>query len=242
MKAVVIDDIKDARAGLIAELNQYCPNIEVVGEANGVVSGAKLIKSILPDVVFLDIMMEDGSGFDLLEIVEQEVKKVIFTTACDEFALKAFKYSAIDYLLKPIDKEELIAAVDKANKMEVTSQLEVYKGVNNPGLEKRIVLHSLDKVHVLFVNEVVRCESNGNYTLFYTRSKEQILVTKTLKDFDELLTPFGFFRVHQSHLINLNELKEFIKVDGGYIVMKDGAEVPVSSRKKPVLMNKLNHL
>lgn len=242
MRIVVIDDVKEARAGLLADIATHCPELDVIGEAEGVVSGAKLIKQTKPDLVFLDIMMQDGSGFDLLELVGDQIDKVVFTTACDDYAIKAFKYSAIDYLLKPIDVEELKEAVKKANKFEAEKQLSIYRDHDNQEKDKRIVLHSLDKIHVLFVKEIIRCESNGNYTLFHLKTGDQILVTKTLKEFDELLTPFNFFRIHQSHLINMNYLKEFIKADGGFAMMEDGAEVPVSSRKRPVLMSKLSEL
>ncbi len=238
MKAVVIDDIKDARSGLIKDLQANCPNVKIEGEAEGVVSGAKLIKSANPDLIFLDIRMEDGNGFDLLELIDRENYKVIFTTGADEYAIKAFKYSAIDYLLKPIDVEELVQAVEKASDMNI-NQLEVFnEHIENTSV-KRIALHSLEKIHIIEVDNVIRCESNGNYTLFFLKSGEQILVTRTLKEFDELLSPLDFLRVHQSHLINMNQIKEFNKTDGGYIVTKDGGQIPVSTRKRSVLMERI---
>ena len=238
MRAVVIDDIADARSGLMKDVTNNCPHVEIVGEAEGVVSGAKLIKKENPDLIFLDIRMEDGNGFDLLELIDHNNYKVIFTTGADEFAVKAFKYSAIDYLLKPIDIEELKLAIERANDMH-ENQLDVFNDhIENKNV-KRIALHSLEKIHIVEVEDVIRCESNGNYTFFYLKTEEQILVTKTLKEFDELLSPFDFLRVHQSHLINMNQIKEFNKTDGGFIVTKDGVQVPVSTRKRTVLMERI---
>ncbi|MEX1002224.1 MAG: LytTR family DNA-binding domain-containing protein [Crocinitomicaceae bacterium] len=235
IKAVIIDDIPEAITVLKADLENYCDNIQVVGSAEGVVSGAKAIKELQPDLVFLDIQMKDGSGFDLLEILPDKNFKLIFTTASDEYAVKAFKFSAVDYLLKPIDPDELIEAVNKIKEQKApTERIELLK--ENFKQPKRIALNTMDKIHIVNVEEILRCESNINYTLFYFTDETKLLVTKTLKEFDKLLSEYGFIRVHQSHLINVNYIKEFIKSDG-YIIMKDGSRVPVSTRKKQVLMD-----
>ncbi|UKN00492.1 LytTR family DNA-binding domain-containing protein [Paracrocinitomix mangrovi] len=235
IKAVIIDDIPEAITVLKSDLENYCVNIEVVGSAEGVVSGAKLIKEVQPDLVFLDIQMQDGSGFDLLEILPEKNFKLIFTTASDEYAVKAFKFSAVDYLLKPIDPDELMDAVSKIeNQNQAADRIDLLKeNFNQP---KRIALNTLEKIHIVNVNEILRCESNINYTMFYFTDDTKLLVTKTLKEFDKLLGDHGFIRVHQSHLINTAFIKEFIKSDG-YIIMKDGTKVPVSTRKKQVLMD-----
>lgn len=242
MKAVIIDDLADARLALRTDLTTYCPEIEILGEAEGVVSGAKLVKEAQPDLVFLDIQMNDGSGFDFLEIVGTDSFKVIFTTASDEFAIKAFRYSAVDYLMKPIDPDELVEAVNKAKTDKSNGSFEVLKESINHGSSKRLALNTQEKILIKEIKEIVRCESNVNYTMFYFSDGTRLLVTKTLKEYDALLTPHNFLRVHQSHLINSAYLKEYIKTDGGYLVLKDGSNVPVSTRRKNVVMEMIAKL
>jgi two-component system LytT family response regulator len=241
IKAVIIDDVEKARSALKSDIKTYCPNVQIIGEADGVESGLQLINSVTPDVIFLDIRMADGSGFDLIAKIRQQGSipfQIIFTTAYDEYAIKAFKFSAIDYLLKPVDHEDLIQAVQKINVKDVQSSLkenielllesmQVIKTSN-----KRIALNSVDKVQVVNVDDIIQCESQKNYTLFYLTNKKQVLVTRTLKEFEDMLESDNFLRVHHSHLINVKHLKEYIKTDGGYAIMSDGSQVPVSVRKK----------
>lgn len=239
IRAVIIDDIPEAISVLKSDLENYCVNIEVVGSAEGVVTGAKLIRDLKPDLVFLDIQMKDGSGFDLLEIVPDVQFKLIFTTASDEFAVKAFKFAAVDYLLKPIDPDELMDAVSRIEGQDKAAQrIDLLK--ENFVKAKRIALNTLEKIHIVSVEEILRCESNINYTMFYFTDGTKLLVTKTLKEFDNLLSGHNFIRVHQSHLINTNFIKEFLK-SAGDIVMKDGTKVPVSTRKKQVLMDMISN-
>lgn len=240
MRAIVVDDIEKFRCNLIQDLNDYCPNIEIVGTAEGVISAAKEIKAKKPDVVFLDIQINEGTAFDLLEILGDVDFKIIFTTASDEYAIKAFKLSAIDYLLKPIDIDELKSAVSKLSSINrddyqlLTSNIKEIEKSN-----KRLALHSQDKIEIVEVGKIIRCESNINYTNFFFENGKTMLVTKTLKEFDKMLTDFGFYRVHQSHLINIDHLKEYIKIDGGYLKMKDGSSVPISTRKKSSVLKLL---
>jgi len=235
IRAIIVDDIPEAILVLKADLENYCVNIDVIGSAEGVVSGAKLIRETKPDLVFLDIQMKDGSGFDLLDLVREIPFKLIFTTASDEYAVKAFKFSAVDYLLKPIDPDELMDAVSRVEQQDKPSQrLDLLK--ENFVTTKKIALNTLDKIHIVTIEDILRCESNINYTQFFFTDGSKLLVTKTLKEFDHLLSEHGFIRVHQSHLINTNFIKEFLKSDG-MIVMKDGTKVPVSTRKKQVLMD-----
>ena len=239
IKAVIIDDIPEAIEVLKSDLENYCVNIEVVGRAEGVVSGAKVIKELNPDLVFLDIQMQDGTGFDLLEILPETNFKLIFTTASDEYAVKAFKFSAVDYLLKPIDPDELMDAVRRVEDQDKPAErIDLLK--ENFSQPKRIALNTLEKIHIVNVEEILRCESNINYTMFYFTDGTKLLVTKTLKEFDKLLSDHDFIRVHQSHLINTRFIKEFTKSDG-YIIMKDGTKVPVSTRKKQVLMEMISN-
>lgn len=240
MRAVIVDDIEKFRNNLIQDLNDYCPDLEIVGTADGVVSAAKEIKAKKPDVVFLDIQINQGTAFDLLEILGDIDFKIIFTTASDEYAIKAFKLSAIDYLLKPIDIDELKSAVDKL-KSGNKDDYELLKSniSEETKSSKRLALHSQDKIQIVEIGNIVRCESNINYTQFYFIDGSKMLVTKTLKEFDKMLSEFGFYRVHQSHLINIDCLKEYIKIDGGYLKMQDGASVPISTRKKSAVLSLL---
>ena len=220
-------------------MENYCVNIDVVGSAEGVVTGAKLIKEIKPALVFLDIQMKDGSGFDLLEILGDVNFKLIFTTASDEYAVKAFKFAAVDYLLKPIDPDELMDAVSRVEGQDKPAQrIDLLK--ENFVKTKRIALNTLQKIHIVNVEEILRCESNINYTMFYFTDGTKLLVTKTLKEFDHLLSGHNFIRLHQSHLINTAFIKEFLKSEG-VLVMKDGTKVPVSTRKKEVLMEMISN-
>jgi len=243
IKAVIIDDIPEAITVLTSDLQTYCKNIEVIGSANGVVSGAKLIKELKPDLVFLDIQMPDGTGFDLLEIIGEADPiaigfKLIFTTASDEFAIKAFKFSAIDYLLKPIDPDDLMKAVEKVeHQHNPTSRLDLLKG--NLEHQKKIALNTVDKIHIVEIEDVIRLESDINYTRFYFNDGTKLMVTKTLKEFDKMLSDHSFIRIHQSHLVNTNFIKEYLKQDGK-LVLKNGDKISVSSRKKSILMDMIS--
>jgi len=239
LKAIIIDDMELARVSLKADLADYCPEVEVVGEAEGVLSGAKLLKGISPDILFLDIEMEDGDGFDLLDILPNSLDSVIFVTARQDFALKAFQYSAVDYLLKPVDPELLKSAVGKMAEKKKSNavQLDILKqNMKKDANLERIALHTSDKIVVSELKDIIRLEAMTNYTYFYFADGSKLLITKTLKEFDKMLVDSGFVRVHQSHLINTAFIKEFIKSDG-YIIMRDGTKVPVSTRKKQVLMD-----
>jgi two-component system, LytTR family, response regulator len=246
LKAIIIDDIKESRENLRADLETYCPDVEIIGEADSVVTGSKLLKSSQPNLVFLDIQLGDGSGFDILEIVGEVKFNIIFTTSSDAYAVKAFRFSAIDYLMKPIDPEELQTAVQKASEQKQTPKeaisLLVEQTKNGHKPMKRLALNTLDKIHIVNIADIVRCEADVNYTLFYFIGGTKLLVTKTLKDFEEMLKEHHFIRVHQSHLVNTNLIKEFVKSDGGYLVMNDGTSVPVSTRKRNSVVEALNSL
>lgn len=240
MRAVVVDDIQKFRKNLIQDLADYCPDIAVVGEADGVISAAKKINNLKPDVVFLDIQINEGTAFDLLSVLGDVKFKIIFTTASDEFAIKAFKISAIDYLLKPIDIDELKCAIAKL-KIGNEDNYELLQSniKEEDKSNKRLALHSQDKIEIIEIGNIIRCESNVNYTQFFFKDGTKMLVTKTLKEYDKMLTEFGFYRVHQSHLINIDYLKEYVKIDGGYLKMKDGSSVPISTRKKSSVLKLL---
>ncbi|MEM9549321.1 MAG: LytTR family DNA-binding domain-containing protein [Bacteroidota bacterium] len=242
LSAIIIDDMELARASLKADLADYCPNVEVIGEADGVLSGAKLLKNEKPDILFLDIEMEDGDGFDLLDILPGSLDSVIFVTAREGYALKAFQYSAVDYLLKPVDPELLKNAVAKmAEKRKIgTDQLDILKQSMKEGSKlERVALHTSDKIVVSELKDIVRLEAMTNYTYFYFEDGSKLLITKTLKEYDKMFSDSGFVRVHQSHLINMTHVQAYVKTEGGYIQMKNKDIVPVSVRKKSYVVSLL---
>lgn len=237
MKAIIIDDVALAIESLSADLADYCPEIELIGTAGGVVNGAKLLKEVKPDLIFLDVEMQDGNGFDLLDIVGEQDSHVIFTTGSKDYAIKAFQYTAADYLLKPIDPDLLVKAVaklsDNAPKDKVDQELLKAQLSTD---EETIALNTQEEITLVQLSEIIRCESMDNYTRFHLADKSKILVTKTLKNFENILPSDRFLRVHQSHLVNLEQIKSYVKTEGGYLMMRNGDHVSVSVRKKPVVM------
>jgi two-component system LytT family response regulator len=246
IKAILIDDIEQARITLKRDLQEYAPEIEVIGEASGVVEGAKLLRKVQPDIVFLDIQMQDGSGFDLLDVLPEIPFKIIFITASDAHAIKAFRYAAIDYLLKPVDPDELMQALARFKEHQ-TDENPKYKLLNDSlknhhKPSERLALHSQDKIHIVSISDIVRCESSVNYTIFYFANNKEMVVTKTLKEFEDLLSEQKFFRVHHSHLVNARYIREFVKSEGGHLIMNNGSLVPVSTRKRAEVIKMLDEL
>ncbi|RLD58629.1 MAG: DNA-binding response regulator [Bacteroidetes bacterium] len=242
IKTIVIDDEVKARETILSMLKTYCPEVEVIGTAGSVNEGVKVLEEMKPDLLLLDIKMADGTGFDLLRKLKDINFLVIFITAFEEFAIRAIKFSAIDYILKPLDPDELMNAVQKAlgviHKDSMSVKLDaLYENLDTISTNaKKIVLKTTDSVHIVNLKDIVRCESEKNYTHFYTTENEKITVSRTLKEFNELLTDYKFYRVHQSHLINLAHVKRYEKQHGGFLIMDDDSSVPVSFRKKEDLM------
>jgi two-component system LytT family response regulator len=248
IKAVIVDDEKRARETIRSLVELYCKNATIVAEAENIIQAEDAISQHHPDLIFLDISMPGGNGFELLKKYRALSFKVIFITAHNEFAVKAFRYSALDYLLKPINPDELIAAVDKAEmlieKENLNQRLEIFmSNMENKNTDvKKIVLKTSDSIHIINVNDIIRCEADRNYSSFFLTNKKTVLVSTTLKDYDELLSSFNFFRVHQSHLVNLNYIERYEKKEGGCLIMKDGSTVPVSVRKKEELLILLQNM
>lgn len=245
IRAVIVDDEDASRMTLKGLLARYVPDVKIVGEGDDVATGLEVIKQHTPDLVFLDIQMPDGSGFHLLEQIEDIDFNVIFTTAFDQYAIKAIKFSALDYLLKPIVPDDLVKAVAKHN--ERISNPEFGKSYQallenlNPE-PRKIVLHTFEGMHVVDTADIIRCQSDDCYTNFFLQGGKRIIVSKTLKEIDEQLKGKDFMRPHKSHLVNINYIKTVVRNDGGYIVMKDGAEIPISRRKKELVMGIINKL
>jgi len=238
IRAIIIDDEKNARESIVHLCQLSFSEVEIIGQADGVASGLEVIQKWKPDLVFLDIQLEDGSGFDILEQLKTVSFQVIFITAFNEYAIKAFKFAAIDYLMKPINPMEFKSAVSQViasqEKEELQAKLDAFISHIKDSLaeHKKIILKTAESIHLIKVSDIIRCEADKGYTEFFIRNGRKILVSKGLKDYDEMLCDFGFIRTHQSHLINLDYISSFEKTDGGYILMSDGSNVPVSSRKK----------
>jgi two-component system LytT family response regulator len=248
IKAIIIEDEKMSRETLRRMLEKYCPTVEVVAEADGYRKGLEQIRKYNPDVIFLDIQMPDGSGFRLLEEVDDIDFEIIFTTAFDQFAIKAIKYSALDYLLKPIIPQDLMDAVKKVEKkraeLRKRKNLDIQMDSAHATDEssQKIILSTAEMIHVINVDDIVRCESDNYYTYFFFTDGRKLLVSKTLKENEELLSNHNFIRPHKSHLVNVKYIKSFIRQEGGYIIMTDGSRIPVSRRKKDKIMETLFNL
>jgi len=248
LKAIIVEDELRSRETLSGMLKLYCKNVNVIAEADGVRAGLNVIKENKPDVLFLDIQMPDGSGFKLLESLDNIDFDIIFTTAYDQFAIKAIKFSAIDYLLKPIFPDDLVAAVKKAEEKQEARNTKksveiLLENIRRPESETpKIVLSTSERINVVKVKDIVRCESDNYYTFFYFTDGKRLLVSKTLKENEELLSDYNFIRPHKSHLINVLYIKSYNKQDGGSILMTDGSQVPVSRRKKEKIIEIINNL
>ena len=248
LRALVIDNETDIRESVLSLVTMFCPEISELSSANSVSSGIEKIRIFKPDLVFLDVELGDGTGMSLLSHFTEFTFDVIFITAHNKYAVDAFRLSAIDFLLKPINPEELISAVqkviEKKEKNILLSQLKIlnenYKSTISA--EAKIVLKDADSIFFVKTKDIIRCESDGAYTTFHLLNKEKIVISKTIKEYDDLLSPFGFLRTHQSHLVNSFYIKRFDKNDGGELVLTDNYSVPVSQRKKDFILDFLNRM
>jgi len=246
IRSIIIDDEPKAQKNLFNLLKEYTPSVDVMAMESTLTEGLKSIEKFEPDVVFLDIEMQNESGFDLFDKVEEPDFEVVFVTAHDEYAVRAFKYAASDYLLKPIDINDLVETVDRLEKRQDKSQrkdqisLLVDNLKNNTNRFDKIVLPTLESMIFVETDSIVRCESLDNYTNFHLQSGKVLLVSKNIKYYEDLLSDRNFFRVHRSHLINLNYIKEYFRGEGGYITMTDGSSVPVARRKKVAFLDRIH--
>jgi len=246
LKVAIIDDELSAREVLISLLKNQGENITVVGEADGVDSGIALIERTQPDLVLLDISLKDGSGFDLLKSLDQIKFKLIFITAYDRFALNAIKFSALDYILKPVNPAELKAAIDLAFSTIEMENLNIklnafFNNFKHLGQSvRKIVLNTANSVYLLSVQDIVRCLSNDQETLFCLANGKQILASKPLKEYVDLLADYNFVKIHSSHLVNLEFVERFDKKSQSMLILKDKSIVPVSEQYKGVLLKRMN--
>jgi two-component system LytT family response regulator len=245
IRAVIIDDETNNQELISNLLKHYASHVEVLAVADSVKSGYKAIQEHKPNLVFLDIQMQDGTGFDLLRLFDKPDFKVLFVTAHEEFAIEAFKYSALDYLLKPLSPGNLLAAVKKAEESLGNDELNLklktlLDNIGEPSKQKRkIILKTLERIYSVDVNDIIRFESDGGYTKVHLTDGTRIMVSRILKEFDEFLSGGGFVRIHHSHLINISQVYFFEKSES-HLVMKDQSVVPVSNRKKDHVLELLN--
>lgn len=246
LNVIIVEDEVRSRELLFNLLGQYCPEVRVTGMAATVDEAVGMIDERLPALVFLDIEMHAGTGFDVLMRVKQRNFHVIFTTAYDHYALQAIKFSAVDYLLKPIDVEELQVAVQKVQKRvqaQLSSQtLEALMqnlGKKNPE-EFSITLSTSEGLEFVPLTAIIRLEASGPYTSFFLKDGRRIMVSRHMKEFEQMLGDYGFFRLHNSFMINLKAVQRMVKSDGGYAIMSDGAMVPISPKKKEEFLDLIN--
>jgi len=244
IRSIIVEDEQNNRENLQNILKEHCPFVEIIALCPSALEGRRKIIELQPDLVFLDIEMPGGDGFSLLESLPELTFEVIFVTAFTNYAIKAIKFSALDYILKPIDTMELLTAIDKASekikkKHENARMVNLLENQHKEGTKKLLALPLSDKIEFVKVSNIIRCQSDGNYTVFHLRGGETLLISRTLKEYDELLAPFNFLRVHQSHLINMDEVKSFVKSDGGYILMKDGSNICISRQRREIVMQAL---
>ncbi|MCH8331218.1 MAG: response regulator transcription factor [Bacteroidetes bacterium] len=236
LRTVIIDDEKKGRETLTNLVKENCQNVEIAATAGSKDEGIAAINQHKPDFIFLDIEMPGGSGFKLLKELDDVKPPVIFVTAYDHYAIKAIKFSALDYILKPVDADELRNAVSRVGYTYQNlgeEQVEVLLNyLKEPSRAKRIALPTQSGIRYVGVPEIVRCEADGQYTTFYLNEDSNIMVSKNLKEYQDILEESSFYRVHHSHLVNLEHVKEFARSEGDYLIMKDGSNIPVSRRKK----------
>lgn len=245
IKAVIIDDEPNNQELISNLLKHYATHVQVLSAADSVKTGYQVIRDHKPNLVFLDIQMQDGTGFDLLRLFDKPDFKVLFVTAHEEFAIEAFKYSAIDYLLKPLSPASLLAALKKAEESLTQEELSLklktlLDNMTEPAKQRRkIILKTLERIYSVDIQDIIRFESDGGYTKVYLADGSRIMVSRILKEFDDVLSGNDFVRVHHSHLININQVYFFEKSES-QLVMKDQSVVPVSGRKKDHVLDLLN--
>ncbi len=248
IRSIIIDDEADAREGLKMAIERFCPEVEIISICTSPMEGIEYIQKLQPDMVFLDIQMPHMSGFNLLEKLGDFNFEVIFVTAHDQYAIKAIRFSALDYLLKPVDIDELQKAIGKAgerikqkdSKNQYASLLKNMGSPHHP-LEK-LAIPTMEGILLEPINEIIYCEADRNYTNLNMTGGRKIVVSKNLKDFENMLADSGFFRIHHAHLINLKHVKKYIKGEGGYVLLEDNHHLDVSRRKKDAFLNILQNI
>jgi two-component system LytT family response regulator len=240
--AIIVDDEKLSRNALSIQLRKHCPAVKVLAECASAAEGLKAIQAQRPQVVFLDVEMPHMNGFEMLQLLEPISFEIIFTTGYDAYAIKAIKFSALDYLLKPIEKEELkkaVAKIEQSAQQMIPQQLDILlqQLTNKPMTLQKLALPTLEGFKLVALENIIRCESEGNYTHVFLKKTEKLLVSRQLKEIEELLEGHPFLRIHHSHVVNLNEITQYVRGEGGWVVMSDNTSVNVSRSRKEALLN-----
>ena len=243
LKALIVDD-EPYCCEALATLLEDCPDVEVIFVCHNATEALDAIRKYSPDIVFLDVEMPKMNGFEMLEQLPSVNFEIIFTTSYDEYALKAIRFSAIDYLLKPVDSEELQNAVQKViqrSQKPIAKQLEILmQKIHQPSTPiNKIAMPTMEGLQMIPVDSIISCESDSNYTILLLKNNKKIVVSRTLKEIEELLEEHSFVRVHRCYLANLNEVDKYVKGEGGYLIMSDGTSIDVARNKKEVLLKKL---
>lgn len=235
IRTVIIEDEEQNKVRLEKLLNSNCPDVKVIGDAGGVNTAYDLIQKLKPDLVLLDIQLTDGTGFDLIQLFEKIDFKIIFVTAYDEYALKAFRFNALDYLLKPVDPDELQVAINKVvNQINPSDPMHISNAASNFTSKEfdKIVLKDFENIYLIDISDIKYCKSDGNYTEFHLLNDNPIIISRPIKEFESYLKDSNFLRIHRSYLINLNHFKRFEKSEGGKVILSGDIEIPVSSNKR----------
>lgn len=247
MKTIIVEDDAPVLVAFLNLIKKFCPELEILGAATNITEAKQLIEEQSPELLFLDVEMPGGTGFELLKEIPEINFNVIFTTAHEKYALQAIKYSALDFLLKPIVPQDLIQAIEKAkiefekkaNDLKIKALLHNMEEQNTKS--KQIIVKDKYGFHVVNIKEIIRLEAENNYTKFILSDRDSFLTSKTLKEYENMLSKQNFFRSHQSHLVNLDYLTRYDKQKDDKLILKDGSEVPISARKKEVLLDKLQN-
>jgi two-component system LytT family response regulator len=246
MKILIIDNEKPVRQGLIQMLELWCTEVQHINEADSVNCGLKAIAAFAPDIVLLDVEMEDGTGFDLMRLVPHPAFQLIFITAHNKYAIHAFRCAAIDFLLKPIDPLQLKEAIDRAAKQiqqQVLAQqisILLHHQLPKPPADQKIVLKDTNGIHFVKASEILYCEAEGSYTKFHFSQAKAVVISRNLKEFETILEPFGFIRNHHSYLANPQHIIRYDRADGGMLIFEGGQSIPVSQRRKDVVLQQLS--
>jgi two-component system, LytTR family, response regulator len=249
MKAILIDDEQDGIKTLQKVLARHCPEVEVVATCNNAVTAKQQIEALKPDIIFLDIQMPGKSGIEMIAEIKEKNFEIIFVTAHNEYMLQALQYSAADYLLKPVDEDRLVEAVQRAGKRmqetkreELTETLLYNLGKAGQPSEMRLCLPTLKGFIILMMDDILYCEAERSYTIFHLADKKTVMVSKPLLEYETILGNTSFFRVHKSFLINLSHIREYQRGEGGKVIMTNGAEIEVSRRKKDQFLQKIKEI
>lgn len=247
INTILIDDEQDSLDDLHETIGKYCREVNVLGGFSNPTQGLDAIRQLKPDLIFLDVQMPGMSGFELLEQISSIQFEVIFVSAFDRYAIKAIRFSALDYLVKPIDVDELMRAVARVKERKNQNSFSIQSALHNnarlkSGVIERVAVPSADGIDFFEIKDIIFCKADGCYTIIYLKGKQQKIVTRVLKDFEDFLSESGFCRVHNSFLINLRHVRRYIRGEGGYVIMTDDHHVDISRRRKDEFLSLLNKL